>query len=91
MTLVKDFEHTEVLQASMAQVLERDCAQIQRVLSEGEGSSSSSRNSMPTALDNCSLMETVHENHVNHIMPRIKEIHEQFQAFYQQCVSAKVG
>lgn len=74
------------MQASMLQVLERDRTQIRRLLKPEAGAMAAS----VTMLDNCQMMETVHENHASHLMPRVQEIRSSYEHLYQRCLDGKV-
>ena len=77
------------MQASILQVLENDSAHIQKLLSS-EGSRAKGPGSAST-MDNCQLMETVHENHAEHLMPQVARIVADFKQLYQQCLDDKVA
>lgn len=76
-------------QASIAQVLERDSSQIQRlVASAREELGGAGQGATP--LDACQLMETMHENHAEHLLPQITHTRDVFEHFYQRCLHDKV-
>lgn len=44
-----------------------------------------------TTLDNCQLMETVHENHANHLIPQVEQYKAMYESLYQRCLEDKVS
>lgn len=75
-------------QASILQALENDNAQIQRLLKPDAGGTS--RVGSATTLDNCQLMETVHESHVSHSMPQVQQVRQAYEDLYRRCLEDKV-
>ena len=69
-------------------MLERDSAQIRKLLASESGSTSGVGSI--TTLDNCQLMETVHENHASHLMPQIEQMRAKYEQLYKRCLTDKV-
>ena len=75
------------------QVLQSDCAQVQRVVQEAvrQLSAPASASSAATPLDNCQLMEAMNDSHNAQLLPRLRLLDQQVAAFCQRCMDSKVG
>lgn len=77
------------LQASILQVLENDSSQIGKLLDRSRSEAGALARST-SMMDNCQLMETVHENHADHLMPQVEGISANYKQLYRRCLEDKV-
>jgi len=74
------------------QILQRDCAQVQRLVEDAVRQlSAPAAASSATPLDNCQLMEAMNDNHIAQLLPRLKACDEGVAAFCQRCMDSKVA
>ncbi len=79
------------VQECVLQVLRNDCTQVQRLVEEAVRQlSAPSAASSASPLDHCQLMESMHDNHITQLLPRLKACDEGIAAFCQRCMDSKV-
>ena len=78
-------------QASVVQVLQADCGQIQRLIAAAvaELAGPVQGGSAGTPLDKAQLMEAMHDNHLQH-MPKVESCEAALASFCQRCIDDKV-
>ena len=80
------------VQECVLQILQRDCAQVQRLVEDAVRQlSAPAAASSATPLDNCQLMEAMNDNHIAQLLPRLKACDEGVTAFCQRCMDSKVA
>ena len=80
------------MQSSIVQVLESDNGQVQKLvrLAVEEVGAAAGPKGVVSPLDNCQLMETMHENHAQLLMPKVERYRAIFEHFYRRCIEDKV-
>ena len=72
-------------------MLRSDCAQVQRLVEEAVRQLSvPPAVSSASPLDHCQLMESMNDNHITQLLPRLKACDEGVAAFCQRCMDSKV-